>query len=90
MWKQEQLFDGLITLLAEESLLLRIVASTHLKSCQSVKPFAIYVLQFIEKSIPSTRKSKESLDNYLLGQLGGLQSLLQESLDKSLLGRVVV
>ncbi|KAL3567803.1 hypothetical protein D5086_030454 [Populus alba] len=69
--------------------MLRIVASTHLKSCQSVKPFAIYVLQSIEKSIPSTRKS-ESLDNYLLGQLGGLRSLLQESLDKSLLGRVVV
>uniref|UniRef100_A0A6N2MX25 AAA+ ATPase domain-containing protein n=1 Tax=Salix viminalis TaxID=40686 RepID=A0A6N2MX25_SALVM len=89
MWKQKQLFDGLTTLLAEESLLLRTVESTHLKSCQSVRPAANHVLQFIEKFIPVTQKSKESLDNYLLGQLGGLQSLLQESLDKSLLGRDV-
>lgn len=89
MWKQKQLFDGLTTLLAEESLLLRTVESTHLKSCRSVRPAANHVLQFIEKFIPVTQKSKESLDNYLLGPLGGLQSLLQESLDKSLLGRVV-
>ncbi|KAJ6734341.1 MIDASIN-RELATED [Salix purpurea] len=89
MWKQKQLFDGLTTLLAEESLWLRTVESTHLKSCQSVRPAANHVLQFIEKFIPVTQKSKESLDNYLLGQLGGLQSLLQESLDKSLLGRDV-
>ncbi|KAJ6959314.1 midasin isoform X1 [Populus alba x Populus x berolinensis] len=89
MWKQKQLFDGLTTLLAEESLLLRTVESTHLKSCRSVRPVANHMLQFIEKFIPVTQKSKESLDNYLLGQLGGLQSLLKESLDKSLLGRVV-
>ncbi|KAJ6958827.1 hypothetical protein NC653_037170 [Populus alba x Populus x berolinensis] len=90
MWKQKQLFDGLTTLLAEESLLLRTVESTHLKSCRSVRPAANHMLQFIEKFIPVTQKSKESLDNYLVGQLGGLQSLLQESLDKSLLGLLLL
>ncbi|CAK7356902.1 unnamed protein product [Dovyalis caffra] len=88
MWKQKQLFDGLTTLLAEESLLLRTVESNHLKSCQSIRPAANRVLQFIEKYIPVITKSKASLDNYLLGHLGGLQTLLQESLAKSLLGRV--
>ncbi|KAF2301013.1 hypothetical protein GH714_019259 [Hevea brasiliensis] len=88
LWKQKGLFDGLVALLVEESLLLRTVESTHSKSCQSNKPLINHVLQFIEKFTPVMQKSKESLDNYLVGRLGVVQTLVQESLDKCLLHRV--
>ncbi|XP_048233780.1 midasin isoform X2 [Ricinus communis] len=88
MWKQKQLFDSLVAMLVEESLLLKTVESTHSKSCRSVKPATNHVLQFIEKFIPLMQKSKESLDNHLIGHLGVMQTLMQESLDKYLLCHV--
>uniref|UniRef100_F6HXY6 Midasin n=2 Tax=Vitis vinifera TaxID=29760 RepID=F6HXY6_VITVI len=68
MWQQKQLFDGLCSMLHEESLLLRTVESTHLSTCQHVKGSANRVLVFIEKFVPLFQKSKESLDDYLLGR----------------------
>ncbi|KAK9282811.1 hypothetical protein L1049_011033 [Liquidambar formosana] len=67
MWNQKQLFDSLCAMLHEESLLLRTVESTHLNTCQSVKAEANRILVFIEKFVPVFHKSKESLDNFLLG-----------------------
>ncbi|KAJ4836844.1 hypothetical protein Tsubulata_018473 [Turnera subulata] len=82
MWKQKRLFDSLNTILVEESMLLRTVESAHLKSCESVRPDANHLLQFIEKCIPVVKGSKESLDNHLLGCAGGSQSLLPELSDE--------
>ncbi|XP_038723701.1 midasin [Tripterygium wilfordii] len=67
MWQQKQLLDLLCSMLREESLLLRTVVDSHSNSCQSVKPAANQVLAFIGKFIPVLQRSKESLDDYLLG-----------------------
>ncbi|KDO65104.1 hypothetical protein CISIN_1g0000012mg, partial [Citrus sinensis] len=67
IWQQKELFDSLYVMLVEESLLLRTVESTHLSDCQSVRVAAHSVLSFSKKFIPVIQKSKESLDNYLLG-----------------------
>ncbi|KAM7253719.1 hypothetical protein ACFE04_031401 [Oxalis oulophora] len=75
MWQQKQLFDSLSTTLFEESLLLSTVSSTHLNSCDSIKPAANRVLSFIEKYIPVISKSKESLDYHLLGHKEGLTTM---------------
>ncbi|WCJ27054.1 Midasin [Euphorbia peplus] len=87
MWKQKQLFDGLIAMLNEESLLLRTVETTHLKSCTTIRPATNHMFQFFEKFTPIMEKRKELLDNYLVSN-GLAQSLVQESLDKYLLHRV--
>ncbi|KAL5755634.1 hypothetical protein ACOSQ2_020380 [Xanthoceras sorbifolium] len=67
IWKQKQLFDSLNTLVVEESLLLRTVEKTHSNSCQSVRATTQKVLAFIDRFAPAIQKSKELLDNYLLG-----------------------
>ncbi|KAJ0075983.1 hypothetical protein Patl1_33593 [Pistacia atlantica] len=72
IWQQKQLFDSLYSMLVEESLLLRKVESTHLNYCQSVRATAHNVLSFIDKFIPVIQKSKELLDNYLLGSGGAI------------------
>ena len=58
MWQQKHLFDGLYSMLHEESLLLRTVESTHLSTCQHVKGSTNRVLVFIEKFVPLFQKSK--------------------------------
>ncbi|KAG8656474.1 hypothetical protein MANES_04G142500v8 [Manihot esculenta] len=88
LWKQKRIFDGLVALLVEEAVLFRAAKSTHFKSCESIKPAINHVLQFIEKFTPLMQKTKESLDDYLVGRLGVVQTLVQESLDKCLLHRV--
>ncbi|KAK1575506.1 hypothetical protein Q3G72_006073 [Acer saccharum] len=67
IWQQKQLLDSLHTSLVEESLLLRTVENTHSNSCQSVRATTQKVLAFIERFAPAIQKSKELLDNYLLG-----------------------
>lgn len=67
MWQQKELLDNMSTMLMEESLLLRTVESTHLNSCQNIKAGANSILCLIEEYIPVLKKSKDSLDSYLLG-----------------------
>ncbi|PIA42933.1 hypothetical protein AQUCO_02000406v1 [Aquilegia coerulea] len=67
MWNQKKLFDSLFSISHDTSLLLRKVEVTHLSSCHNVKLATSNLLDSIEKIIPKLRKSKESLDQYLLG-----------------------
>ncbi|GFY97181.1 midasin-like protein [Actinidia rufa] len=67
MWQQKQLFDGLCSMSLEESLLLKTVESNHLNNCKTVKDAANRVRVFIERFIPDFQKSKDLLDNFLLG-----------------------
>ncbi|KAK9099488.1 hypothetical protein Syun_026533 [Stephania yunnanensis] len=67
MWKQKQLFDGLFSFTQEASLLLRKVENTHLNTCQNVKVATNKAHVFIEKLVLDLKKSKESLDEYLVG-----------------------
>ncbi|KAK3220425.1 hypothetical protein Dsin_014395 [Dipteronia sinensis] len=67
VWQQKQLLDSLHTMLVEESLFLRTVEKAHSNSCQSVRATTQKVLAFIERFAPAIQKSKELLDNYLLG-----------------------
>ncbi|KAF5200410.1 Midasin [Thalictrum thalictroides] len=67
MWNQKKLFDDLSAISHDISLLLRKVEVTHLSSCQNIKLATSNFLVSIEKFIPRLRKSKESLDQYLLG-----------------------
>ncbi|KAA8540261.1 hypothetical protein F0562_024176 [Nyssa sinensis] len=67
MWQQKQLFDSLCAMMHEECLLLKTVESNHLTNCQTVKAAANKVHVFIEEFVPDFRKSKDLLDNYLLG-----------------------
>ncbi|KAG5541983.1 hypothetical protein RHGRI_021724 [Rhododendron griersonianum] len=68
MWQQKHLLGSLCSMLAEECLLLKTVESTHFSSCQSVKGAANRVCVFLEKFIPDFQKSKDLLDNHLLGR----------------------
>ncbi|XP_059643593.1 midasin [Cornus florida] len=67
MWQQKQLLDSLCVMLHEEGLLLKAVEDNHLDSCQNVKSAAYRLHVFIEKFVPDFQKSKDILDNYLLG-----------------------
>ncbi|XP_040370504.1 midasin isoform X3 [Rosa chinensis] len=67
MWQQKQLFDSLYAVTHDEVLLLRIFENTHLSKCHIMKNEANEFLASVEKLIPELQKSKESLDNYLLG-----------------------
>ncbi|TQE13576.1 hypothetical protein C1H46_000907 [Malus baccata] len=67
MWQQKQLFDSLCATSHDELLLLKTFQNTHLNNCQTVKNDVNEFLASIEKFIPVLQKSKESLDNYLLG-----------------------
>ncbi|XP_050232290.1 midasin isoform X2 [Mercurialis annua] len=88
MWKQKQLFDSLVAMLVEESLLLKTVGDGHSKSCQDIKLVTNHVLQFIENFIPLMREAKVSLDDYLVSGVGVMQTLKQEASDKDILGCV--
>ncbi|KAJ4717838.1 Midasin [Melia azedarach] len=72
IWQQKQLFDSLYAMLVEESLLVRTVETTHLNDCQNVRVAAHRIHSFYEKFVPIIQKSKESLDNYLLGPGGAI------------------
>ncbi|KAL8154412.1 hypothetical protein V2J09_012172 [Rumex salicifolius] len=67
LWNQKVLYDRLCELSQEETLLLKIVGSTHMSSCQSVKPAATPILSLLEKFAPRFMKSKALLDDALLG-----------------------
>ncbi|VFQ98584.1 unnamed protein product [Cuscuta campestris] len=67
LWQQKQLFDSLWALLHEESLFLQTVLDNHLSSCTSVKHSAMEILLFIGKHIPVIKKSKDLLDDLVLG-----------------------
>ncbi|XP_057535568.1 midasin isoform X3 [Amaranthus tricolor] len=67
MWQQKELFDTLCSVLDEESLMLQIIRSTHLNSCQSMKDVGNDILVLIEKFSPLFKRSKVSLDEELLG-----------------------
>ncbi|XP_058222016.1 midasin-like isoform X2 [Rhododendron vialii] len=68
MWQQKHLLGSLCSMLVEECLLLKTVESTHFNTCQSVKGAANRVCVFLEKFIPDFQKSKDLLDNHLLGR----------------------
>ncbi|KAI8544654.1 hypothetical protein RHMOL_Rhmol08G0312700 [Rhododendron molle] len=68
MWQQKQLLGTLCSMLVEDCLLLKTVESTHFDTCQSVKGAANRVSIFLEKFIPDFQKSKDLLDNLLLGR----------------------
>ncbi|KAL1551716.1 midasin-like isoform X1 [Salvia divinorum] len=67
MWLQKQLFDGFCTLLYEEQLLLQKVVNNHLDTCSLVKCEAEKIRAFIQKVLPDFQKSKNILDQHLLG-----------------------
>ncbi|KAF7137371.1 hypothetical protein RHSIM_Rhsim07G0217300 [Rhododendron simsii] len=68
MWQQKHLLGSLCSMLVEECLLLKTVESTHFNTCQRVKGAANRVCVFLEKFIPDFQKSKDLLDNHLLGR----------------------
>ncbi|KAG7014001.1 Midasin [Cucurbita argyrosperma subsp. argyrosperma] len=68
MWQQKKIFDSLSTMAYEESILLKSFKNVHLESCQSIKSEENWILETIEKFMPEFQKSKECLDNCLLGQ----------------------
>ncbi|KAH6793247.1 hypothetical protein C2S52_003724 [Perilla frutescens var. hirtella] len=67
MWLQKQLFDGFCTLLHEEHLLLRTVVNNHLATCSVVKDEAEKIRVFLQTVLPDFQKSKNELDQHLLG-----------------------
>ncbi|KAG6397962.1 hypothetical protein SASPL_139412 [Salvia splendens] len=67
MWSQKQLIDGFCTLLYEEHLLLQKVVNNHLDTCSLVKREAEKIRAFIQKVLPDFQKSKNKLDQHLLG-----------------------
>ncbi|XP_050383797.1 midasin isoform X3 [Argentina anserina] len=67
VWQQKHLFDSLYAMTHEEVLLLKIFEKTHLKTCHTIKNEVNDFVASVEKFIPEVQKSKESLDNYLLG-----------------------
>ncbi|MCL7041050.1 hypothetical protein MKW94_021075 [Papaver nudicaule] len=66
MWQQKHLFDSLYTMSRESSLLLRKVEDSHFSGCSTVKVESHKVLVIIEMFMSKLKKSKESLDQYLL------------------------
>ena len=54
----QELFDTLCSVLDEESLMLQIIRSTHLNSCQSMKDVGNDILVLIEKFSPLFKRSK--------------------------------
>ncbi|CAI0419971.1 unnamed protein product [Linum tenue] len=85
---EKELLDALSSMLIEESLLLETLETAHLQSCEEVKPAANHVLQVLDKFIPLIKKSKETLDKYLLSHGGMVQIVVEGSLDKYILGQV--
>ncbi|XP_031091675.1 midasin [Ipomoea triloba] len=67
LWQQKQLFDSLCVLLHEERLFLQTVVDNHLSTCTSVKHSAMKILLFIGKYFPNIQKTKNLLDDVLLG-----------------------
>ncbi|CAI0420066.1 unnamed protein product [Linum tenue] len=84
---EKELLDALSSMLIEESLLLETLETAHLQSCEEVKPAANHVLQVLDKFIPLIKKSKETLDKYLLSHGGMVQIVVEGSLDKYILGQ---
>ncbi|KAI3970128.1 hypothetical protein MKW92_029744 [Papaver armeniacum] len=66
MWQQKHLFDSLYTMSRESSLLLRKVEDFHVNACSIVKVESHEILAVIERFMSGFKKSKESLDQYLL------------------------
>ncbi|KAI3955573.1 hypothetical protein MKX01_034895 [Papaver californicum] len=66
MWRQKHLFDSLYTMSRESSLLLRKIEDSHLNGCSTVKVESHKILHVIEMFLSKFKKSKESLDQYLL------------------------
>ncbi|MQL83108.1 hypothetical protein Taro_015594 [Colocasia esculenta] len=70
MWNQKKLFDKLVTLSKDTSLLLRCIGNSHLNACHAVRVEAETISTFVDKYIHSFVKSKELLDKYLLHDSG--------------------
>ncbi|XP_058077090.1 midasin isoform X2 [Magnolia sinica] len=70
MWLQKQLFDSLCSLSKDTSLLLKTVENTHLNTCNSVKAEVNKIIVFLDKFISRFQKSKDLLDQHLLGSTG--------------------
>ncbi|XP_019425404.1 PREDICTED: midasin isoform X2 [Lupinus angustifolius] len=68
MWQQKQLFDNLCAISHEELLLLRTLENSHLNTCQKTRPSVSEMIASIEEFLPVFCKSKESLDQYLVGR----------------------
>ncbi|XP_062087755.1 midasin isoform X2 [Humulus lupulus] len=68
MWQQKKIFDCLCSISHDELLLLRTFDKTHLETCETVKAASHGILALVENFFPLFKKSKELLDNTLLGQ----------------------
>ncbi|KAL2338821.1 hypothetical protein Fmac_013267 [Flemingia macrophylla] len=75
MWQQKHLFDTLCSTSREELLLLRILENSHLNTCHGARPSASQMIASIEEFLPLFCKSKESLDNYLIGRTKAVTAL---------------
>ncbi|KAK8465039.1 hypothetical protein PHAVU_010G134100 [Phaseolus vulgaris] len=79
MWQQKQLFDTLYATSQEELLLLRILESSHLNTCNRARPLVSRMIAFIEEFLPLFCKSKESLDFYLIGRTKAVTAMTSSS-----------
>ncbi|XP_038899709.1 midasin isoform X2 [Benincasa hispida] len=68
LWQQKKIFDSLSIMAQEELILLKSFKNVHLKSCRSIESEENWIVEAIETFLPGFRKSKECLDNCLLGQ----------------------
>ncbi|KAL8100236.1 hypothetical protein AgCh_032471 [Apium graveolens] len=67
MWQQKHTLDILFATMLDECVLLRTVENNHLTTCEDGESAARNTRLFIEKYIPHIRKSKDLLDEILLG-----------------------
>nr|XP_029123013.1 LOW QUALITY PROTEIN: midasin [Elaeis guineensis] len=67
IWLQKQLLDSLLAMSKDVNLLLGRVKNSHMSTCTIVRVEADVLSALIDKFIPSILKSKESLDEYLIG-----------------------
>ncbi|CAA6669952.1 unnamed protein product [Spirodela intermedia] len=70
MWKQKKLFDMLVVMSKDMSLLMQCIGNSHLIGCQIVKDEAVMISTFLDRHNKYFVKSKELLDKYLLGRDG--------------------
>ncbi|XP_064960659.1 midasin-like isoform X3 [Musa acuminata AAA Group] len=70
MWEQKQLFDSLLAMSRDTSMLLGSIKDGHLNTCKITRDGADTVCPVIDMFIPRFLKSKEILDMYLLGNDG--------------------
>ncbi|XP_020093830.1 midasin isoform X2 [Ananas comosus] len=67
MQQQKRLFDNLLTMSRDMTLLLGSFKNSHLSTCDTVGDEAATLSAFVDNFVPTFIKSKELLDKYLIG-----------------------